>query len=255
MVPIITLTTDFGTRDSYVAAMKAVLLQNCPAARLIDITHDIPRHDILNGSINLERAVAAFPAGTIHLAVVDPGVGADRKILIANIHGQTIVCPDNGLIAWAWRRLDGGQTFELTWRPPAPSSTFHGRDIMAPIAAQLANGRPVQDIASPFADPVFLDIVPAPPSSLIGRVIYLDAFGNATTNIPADATRLAGARAIFVNGRNVGPLRTTYSDVAPGEPLALIGSSGLLEIAAREDSAAVQLHIKVGNEVRLDPAR
>jgi len=255
MSPIITLTTDFGTRDSYVAAMKAVLLENCPPARLIDITHEIPRHDILNGSFNLERALAAFPAGTIHLAVVDPGVGADRKILIAKIHRQTIVCPDNGLITWAWRRLGGGETFELTWRPPAASSTFHGRDILAPVAGQLANGRPVSDVALPFADPVLLDIAPAAPDALVGRVIYLDAFGNATTNIPANATRLAGARSIFVNGRNVGPLRRSYSDVARGEPLALIGSSDLLEIAAREASAAVQLHINVGGEVRLDPAR
>jgi S-adenosyl-L-methionine hydrolase (adenosine-forming) len=252
MFPIITLTTDFGTRDSYVAAMKAVLLQHCPAARLIDITHEIPRHDILRGSFNLERALAAFPAGTIHLAVVDPGVGGDRKILIAEIHGQKIVCPDNGLITWPWRRLGGGETFELTWRPPTASSTFHGRDIMAPVAAQIANGRSMHDFAVPLASPVLLDIAPAAPDAHIGRVIYLDVFGNATTNISSNAARLASARAVFVNGRNVGPLRRTYSDVPPGELLALIGSSDLLEIAAREGSAAVQLHIKVGDEVRLD---
>src|SRR5204863_4745455 len=101
--PIITLTSDFGLADSYVAAMKAALIRHCPQARLIDVTHDVPRHDILCGSITLERAVDGFPAGTIHLAVVDPGVGTDRRLIVTNVNGQTIVCPDNGLITWTLR--------------------------------------------------------------------------------------------------------------------------------------------------------
>src|SRR5947209_5804574 len=119
--PIITLTTDFGTRDYYVSAMKAVLIRECPQARAIDVTHEVPRHDILCGSITLERAVDGFLPGTVHLAVVDPGVGTDRRILVTDLNGQTIVCPDNGLITWPWHRLGPGDAYELTW-PPAVSS-------------------------------------------------------------------------------------------------------------------------------------
>src|SRR2546422_431302 len=135
--PIITLTSDFGLRDSYVAAMKAVLLRHCPDATLIDVTHNVPRQDILCGSISLERAIDGFPSGTVHLAVVDPGVGTDRRILIAAINGSTVVCPDNGLITWAWRLHPDGSARELTWRPVKHSHTFHGRDIMAPAAGMI----------------------------------------------------------------------------------------------------------------------
>src|SRR4051794_20678925 len=108
-LPIVTLTTDFGLDDWYVATLKAVLLSHCPAARLVDVTHTIPHGDVVKGSITLERAVDAFPPGTIHLAVVDPGVGATRVPMIARVHGQTIVCPDNGLITWTWRRKEAGE--------------------------------------------------------------------------------------------------------------------------------------------------
>src|SRR5687768_18436880 len=111
--PIITLTSDFGTSDFYVAAMKAVLLRACPEARLIDVTHAVPRHDVLCGSITLERAVDGFPPGTIHLAVIDPGVGTGRRLLVAELNGQTVVCPDNGLITWPWHRLGPGRAHEI----------------------------------------------------------------------------------------------------------------------------------------------
>src|SRR5689334_11939661 len=142
--PIITLTSDFGLADSYVAAMKAAIIKHCPQARLIDVTHNVPRHDILCGSITLERAVDGFPAGTIHLAVIDPGVGSDRRLIVTNVSGHTIVCPDNGLITWTLRvhgtALDDRKpgisgaaanarvsSFrEITWRPRNLSSTFHG---------------------------------------------------------------------------------------------------------------------------------
>src|SRR5687767_15320180 len=114
--PIVTLTSDFGTVDFYAAAMKAVLLRACPEARLIDVTHGVPRHDILCGSITLERSIDGFPPGTLHLAVVDPGVGTDRRLLVTELNGQLIVCPDNGLITWAWRRLGPGRAHELVWR-------------------------------------------------------------------------------------------------------------------------------------------
>src|SRR5262245_28984822 len=112
--PIVTLLTDFGTRDYYVAAMKAVLIRHCPDVRLLDVTHAVPRHDILCGSITLERAVDGFPPGTVHLAVVDPGVGTDRRLIVSKLKDQFIVCPDNGLVTWPWRRLGPGESHEIT---------------------------------------------------------------------------------------------------------------------------------------------
>jgi S-adenosylmethionine hydrolase len=249
--PIITLTTDFGLRDSYVAAMKAVLLREAPDARLIDVTHLVPRHDILCGSITLERAVDGFPPGTVHLAVVDPGVGTDRRILVCEINGQQVVCPDNGLITWSWRLHNGGRAHELTWRPArVPSATFHGRDIMAPAAARIALGEKLGDLARPIDDPVLLDVAPAVLDEPRGLVIQIDQFGNATTNIPYDHLRARnGAVEVRIKGRRIGRLKRTYCDVAPGKALALIGSSGLLEIAVRDGSAERDLRVRVGDEV------
>lgn len=251
--PIVTLTSDFGTRDFYVPVMKAVLIRHCPEARLIDVTHEVPPHDVLCGSITLERAVDGFPPGTIHLAVVDPGVGTDRRILVAKLNRQTIVCPDNGLITWAWRRCGGGQAFALTWRPDrTPSHTFHGRDIMAPAAGMLAAGVPIQQLATPVAEPVLLDISPAGALAEPVRIIHIDHFGNATTNLPYDVLERERAKSFEVRGTHIGRLRKTYWDVPPGKPLALIGSSGLLEIAVRDGSAARSLGISVGDAVRIE---
>ena len=249
--PIVTLTTDFGTKDFYVAAMKAVLIRQCPDVRLIDVTHEVPRHDILCGSITLERAVDGFLPGTVHLCVVDPGVGTDRRILVSRINGQTVVCPDNGLITWAWRRLGGGKAFELFWRPDKLSDTFHGRDVMAPAAAMLAAGEGILNIARPIDNPVLLDIAPADGQSRTAHVIHLDAFGNATTDLTHDVFKNLADPVVSVRGQTIGKLRRTYWDVAPGKPLALIGSSGLLEIAVRDGDASKQLKIKVGDEVSI----
>jgi S-adenosyl-L-methionine hydrolase (adenosine-forming) len=250
--PIITLLSDFGLTDSYVAAMKAVLIRTCPDARLIDVTHQVPRHDVLCGSITLERAVDGFPPDTVHLAVVDPGVGSDRRLLVARVNEQLIVAPDNGLITWPWRMHGGGEAHELTWRPTrTPSHTFHGRDILAPTAGQLAAGTSLSHLARPIDDPILLDIEPAEGPQLHGRVIHLDHFGNATTNIPFDALGPRPQATIHVNRRTIGKLKRTYWDVPPGKPLALIGSSGLLEIAVRDGSARDDLKVRVGDEVRL----
>jgi S-adenosylmethionine hydrolase len=249
--PIVTLTTDFGLVDSYVAAMKAVLIKRAPEARLIDVTHNVPRHDVLCGSITLERAVDGFPPGTIHLAVVDPGVGSDRRLLIAEIAKQFIVAPDNGLVTWAWRMHPGGRAYELKWRPDnPPSDTFHGRDILAPVAGMLAAGEPLPNLGRQIDDPILLDIVPAEGRATSGRVIHVDHFGNATTNLRRDAVEKPSL-SVRVNGKVLGKLKRTYWDVAPGKPLALIGSSGLLEIAVRDGSAAQQLKLSVGDEVSI----
>lgn len=232
--------------------MKAALVRGCPDVRMIDVTHHVPRHDILCGSITLERAVDGFPPGTVHLAVIDPGVGTDRRIILAQINRQTIVCPDNGLITWPWRRLGPGKAHELTWRPDRSSTTFHGRDIMAPAAAMLASGAGIQDIARPIADPILLDIAPIRDASTNPRIIHIDVFGNATTNMDHDVARSLADKRFRVKAHQLGPLHRTYWDVAPGKPLALIGSSGLLEIAVRDGSAAELLDLKVGDEVLIE---
>jgi S-adenosylmethionine hydrolase len=250
--PLVTLTTDFGLADAYVASMKAVLLRHCPSCRMIDVTHQVPRHDVLCGSITLERAVDGFPAGTIHLAVVDPGVGTDRRLVVAEVHRQLIVAPDNGLVTWSWRMHGGGTARELTWRPERePSFTFHGRDILAPAAGMLADGEPIERLARSTVDPVLLGIAPADVNVPRGQVIHIDHFGNATTNIRHESLAKKPTLSVKVNGRAVGKLKRTYWDVAPGKPLALIGSSGLLEIAVRDGSARDDLNVRVGDEVRV----
>ncbi len=250
MGPIITLTTDFGLRDSYVAAMKAVLFRHAPDARLVDVTHLVPPQDVLCGSITLERAVDGFPAGTVHLAVVDPGVGTDRRMLAVEINRQHVVCPDNGLITWTWRLHRNGWAHEISWRPTQKSSaTFHGRDIMAPVAGMLAAGESLAKLARPIDDPVLLDIAPATRDERAGRIIQIDRFGNAMTNIVYDRVRRNAVKEIRIKNRKLGRLKRTYWDVAPGKPLALIGSAGLLEIAVRDGSAEKDLGLKVGDEV------
>jgi S-adenosyl-L-methionine hydrolase (adenosine-forming) len=252
IAPIIALLSDFGLCDSYVAEMKAVLLKGCPAARLVDVTHGIAPQDVLAGSIILERALRAFEEGTVHLAVVDPGVGTDRRILAAKIHGQTVVCPDNGLITWAWHRLAGPRSvYEITWRPNVTSATFHGRDVMAPVAARLAAGRRISAFARPLKGPVLLDVAPAKDLKG-GKIIHIDHFGNATTNVPAELIAAHPNATLKLVGTTIGPIRRTYADVAVGKPLALVGSSGLLEIAVRNGSAAKSLNLKVGQRLTID---
>jgi S-adenosylmethionine hydrolase len=250
--PLITLTTDFGLSDAYVATMKAAVLREAPDARLIDVTHNVPRHDILCGAITLARAIDGFPPGTFHLAVIDPGVGTDRRILVAEINRQIVVCPDNGLITWSWRTHAGSRAYELIWRPRKLSDVFHGRDIMAPALAMLASGAKLEDLARPIDDPILLEVAPAGCEERQGEIIHIDHFGNATTNIGHDTLRACIMRGVKVKGRNVGKLKKTYWDVAPGKPLALIGSSGLLEIAVRDGSAATDLKLRVGDPVKID---
>lgn len=246
--PIITLTSDFGLRDAYPAAMKAAVLRYCPEAHLLDVTHEIPPQDILCGSIILERAVHAFPASTVHLAVIDPGVGTNRRLLVVRMREQLIVCPDNGLITWSWRRHGPGETFEITWRPQAtPSATFHGRDIMGPVAGMLAAGTHVDTLARAVDNPGLLDLAPAVGPD--GCVIHIDQFGNATTNIPRACLPARPDAIVYLRGQPIGSVRMTYADVAPGRVLALVGSSELLEIAVRDGSAETNLAIRVGDEV------
>jgi S-adenosyl-L-methionine hydrolase (adenosine-forming) len=254
--PIVTLTTDFGLSDAYVAAMKGAILRESPSAVLVDVTHYVPPGDVLCGSISLERAVDGFGAGAVHLAVVDPGVGTDRRILLVQIRGSIVVCPDNGLITWAWRRLGPGVASELIWRPRKKvSDTFHGRDIMGPVAGMLAAGKNPAELARKIDDPILLDVAPARRPAKLGRIIHIDHFGNATTNILRDSLRSIDKVSVKVGRKNIGRMKRTYVDAAPGRPLALFGSSGLLEIAVRDGSAAKTLRLRVGDEVVISDRR
>lgn len=254
---IVAFTTDFGLADGYVAAMKAAVIVHARSAsaagglHLVDVSHHVTPQDVLGGSIVLERAVADFPPGTIHVAVVDPGVGTGRRLLAVRLRGQTILCPDNGLITWAWRRHGGGVARELAWRPAggAASATFHGRDILAPAAGMLAAGRSLASLTRTISGALLLDLHPAAPGADRGAIIAFDHYGNATTNVPAEV--LPPGASVRVGRRAVGPVRRTYGDVAVGRPLALVGSAGLLEIAVRNGSARATLGLKVGDEVRL----
>jgi len=251
--PIITLTTDFGDQDAYVAQMKAVLLRHAPNATLVDVTHAIAPQDVLAGAIALERAVAAFAPWTIHLVVIDPTVGTGRRLLLAVIGDQIILCPDNGLVTWAMRRQGPMQAHEITWRPLHSSATFQGRDILAPVAGMIAAGQSPDLFCKPIADPVILSVAPAVAPSTAGVIIHIDRFGNATTNVPRELLDGQPAVKIGIASRMLGSLCNTYADVPPGQPLALIGSSGLLEIAVRDASAAEILNLRIGDEVRFEP--
>ena len=256
MPPVITLTTDFGTRDPYVAQLKGVLLAGCEGVRVHDLTHEIAPQDVLEGALFLAAAVPTFPPGTVHLAVVDPGVGTDRRAIAASVGGQHVVCPDNGLLTLLARRapIEEVRSIERTSLQREPvSATFHGRDLFAPAAALLACGGAPAELGPAVADPVELPL-PRPRSEggrLLGEVLHVDRFGNAITNLGrADVQTAAGGRtaSIEAGGRRL-PLARTYGDVAEGEVLALIGSADLLEVAVREGSAAEALGLVRGSEV------
>ena len=244
---VITLTTDFGLHDSYVAEMKAVLLAGSPTVRIVDVTHEVPPQDVLYGSIVLERLVRVFPVGTGHIGVVDPGVGTDRRILLAKARGQLIICPDNGLITWT-ARCHALQSCHEVPRPSGDgSATFAGRDLIAPFAARLVRAKVSKRSIPKVTDPVLLDVRPAAKLSE-AEIIYIDRFGNAVTNVRSNL--LASGAKITVGEHHL-PLQRTYADAKVNQPVALIGSSHLLEIAVRNGSAAKKLKLKVGDRLHI----
>lgn len=251
--PIITISTDFGLSDYYVAAVKGALLRHCPQATLIDVTHQIAPQDVVAGSIVLERCIQSFDAGAVHLVVVDPGVGTSRRILIARFRRQWMVCPDNGLVSWAAHRCGTGSYYELVWRPQHFTNVFHARDIMAPAAGMLAAGVPIDQVARPIEDPILLTDLRSSDSAL-GKVIHIDHFGNCTTNIPAANLDPSQKYEVWVKKHwSVGVVRRTYGDVQRLEVLALVGSSDLIEVAVRDGSAAQKLQLRVGDTVECRP--
>lgn len=244
MSAIITLLTDFGTADGYVAEMKGVLLALVPEVRLVDLTHDIPPGDIRAGAYALGRAWRTFPPGTVHLAVVDPGVGTARRALAVEVAGQRFVVPDNGLLS---RVLEGRdfKALAIAVRSDA-APTFHGRDVFAPAAATLARGDTLEAQAVP--DPVRLPAgrLQRRGGDLLGEVVHVDRFGTLITNIPAE--RIAADAVVRVGAYEL-PLRRTFGDVAPGDPVAFIGSGDTVEVAVRDGRADVVLGTSRGAEI------
>jgi S-adenosylmethionine hydrolase len=244
--PVITLLTDFGTADSYVAEVKAVLLDRAPGVTLVDVTHEVAAGDILAGQYLLARAWHWFPAGTVHFVVVDPGVGSPRRALAARRAGHGFVGPDNGLLSPV---LEGATVVALPV-PPEAAPTFHGRDVFAPAAAALATGAALESLGPAVPDPVRRP-PPAPEErdgALLGMVVHVDRFGTLVTNLPAD--RLPADAHVEIGGRDAGPLRRIFADVPPGRLVALIGSGGTIEVAVRDGSAARTLGAAIGTPVR-----
>jgi hypothetical protein len=256
--PVVALLTDFGLADHYVGAMKGVLLGVCPEATLVDITHDVPAHDVLAGALELAAAHACFPVGTVFLAVVDPGVGSARRGVAIEAGGQFWVGPDNGLFTVALRCAGGpGRAVELTesrYRRAAVSRTFEGRDRFAPAAGWLAAGVPLEAFGPAVPDLVTL-AVPEPHEDgdvLAGEVLRVDRFGNLISNLRERHVERFGAGASLQveAGRGIlAPLVATYAEAPPAAVCALFGSSGHLEIAVPGASAATRLGLRRGSPV------
>ena len=240
---MITLLTDFGTADYFVGAVKGAILSVNPAAVIVDITHEIPPQDIAAGAFTLLAAYKTFPAGTIHVAVVDPGVGSTRRPIIVSVNEQFFVGPDNGLFSYIYDRESSHKTFHVTadrFFRPSVSSTFHGRDIFAPVAAALSNGVVPEEFGPEINDQVRLPSLETPL-----RIIHIDRFGNCVTNI----TRDLSPREIVVKGRTISEFRQFYGDGDDQSLFAIWGSAGFLEISVNGGSAAKVVGAKRGDEV------
>ena len=243
----ITLLTDFGTADYFVGAMKGVILSINPEAVIADITHEIPAQDVAAGAFQLLAAYATFPTGTIHVAVVDPGVGSERRPIVVNAGGYFFVGPDNGIFTYVYEREPAFEVVHVTetryLRHPV-STTFHGRDIFAPVAAALSTRIDLSSFGTRISDPIRL-------STLSGsQIIHVDRFGNLITNIRRDS--FEEGTALSLNGRVITNFRRFFGEQVgnAGEPFMIWGSAGFLEIAVNGDSAAKVLDVKRGDEVK-----
>ncbi len=254
-IPVLTLLTDFGLQDGYVGVMKGVILQIDPTIQIIDLTHQIPPQDIAAARFNLMNAYSYFPKGTVHVAVVDPGVGGSRRAIAVELEQCFLVGPDNGLFSGVLSQVAPKAVVELTnslyWRTSKPSSTFHGRDIFAPVGAHLAQGVALSELGRGL-NPKSLVQLPLATCSrtedrIRGCIQYIDRFGNLVTNISGGD--ISGKRwsVEIAQSRIAG--RYTYGEVASGELLALVGSHGWLEIALNRGSAQAQLNLRVGDRL------
>jgi hypothetical protein len=274
MRPLITLTTDFGSRDAYVGAMKGVMLGIEPQAQFVDITHAIPPQDVRHTAYVLWSALPYFLESTVHLIVVDPGVGTTRRAIASQTPWGWVVGPDNGVFSYVWASAPPSGIVSLNnprYHRGEISRTFHGRDIFAPAAAHLAAGVALENLGDAIDDPVRL---PTPTFAvgsdrIQGEVIAVDHFGNVVTSIgqfnwvddrltldavfgDVDGLTLNTSRSrVFAGGRAIGPIRSTYGGVARGESLALIGSTGMLEVAVNQGHGATVLGLGVGDPVEI----
>jgi S-adenosyl-L-methionine hydrolase (adenosine-forming) len=259
---VITLLTDFGTEDYFVGAMKGVILTRSPQAVVVDITHAIPPQDVQAGAFMLSAVYADFPAGSIHLAVVDPGVGSDRRPILVEAADYLFVGPDNGLFSIVLDRDPAAQVRHLlnaNYFLQDRGSSFHGRDIFAPVAAALAEGVPPADLGPILRDPVrigFAESKILADGTLAGRVVHVDHFGNCVTNLAWEKLQPLLTTQSFclrVKECEIRQLFRSYSEAAgdPGPPFLIAGSAGFLEISLCCSSAARELNIGVGEPVQL----
>ena len=259
-MPILTLTTDFGLKDGFVGVMKGVIWGICPEARIADLSHSVAPQNVLEGAFVLARACPFFPPGTVHLAVVDPGVGTERRPLAARLGDHFFVGPDNGLftpvIEATERKGEALDFVHLTnpryWLPDV-SRTFHGRDLFAPVAAHLAGGVPLAELGPAITDPVRIPL-PHPEKTASGwnaHVTGVDSFGNLTTDLPASALERRERVLFRLLGREVRGLVDSYGHEQPGALVALADSQGFVEIAAVNGSAAQLLGAQAGDVVEV----
>src|SRR4051812_47893474 len=258
-MPIVTFTTDFGVGDGYAGAMKGVVLSLAPAAQLVDITHGVPPMDVAAGAAALAQAAPLFPPGTIHIAVVDPGVGGARADIVIESGGSVFIGPDNGVLSLAARAPRRVYRIESSlFRRDPVSPTFHGRDVFAPTAGRLAAGASPAD-AGPTVDAIVE--LGAPPlhkqrGVVEGQVIHVDSFGNLITSVPGELLSAGGAGEVQLEvegteGRFTPVFGRTFSDVPSGALIGYIGSGGQLEIARRDGSAAARMGAGRGTAVRV----
>lgn len=266
MRPIITLLTDFGLRDSYVAEVKGVILSICPEACIVDLSHQVEAFNVRMGAYLLARAAPYFPEGTIHVAVVDPGVGGGRKPILVEAEKGMLVGPDNGLLIPAARKLGMRKVYEITGGNLLPerfTETFHGRDIFAPTAALLARGVPPGELGRPVESWVEATFQEASIKAgrIRGEVVHVDGFGNLVTNIGWELLEAVGVKVgskikvTFKNGKTLKlKLSKAYVEAPAGSLLALVGSWGTLEVSANQADASRMLKVSAGDEVAVEPA-
>jgi hypothetical protein len=257
---VITLTTDFGLSDHYVGTMKGVLISRCPEAQIVDISHEIPPFSIVSGAYAIDQALAYFPAGSIHVVVIDPGVGTQRKPLLVEAAGQYFIAPDNGVLSFVLHRDPRAIVWEISNKDlmlPSPSATFHGRDVFAPAAAALACGQVMPDDVGPvIAQPMlYADLFPRNlgPGHWRGIVLSVDRFGNIVTNLKAsDFPDLASrAFALQLAGFDIREIVHTFGAATTGLCFAYFGSSGFVEIGMNQQSAAELLKVKESEPLEL----
>jgi len=264
-MPVVALLTDFGSQDHYVGAMKGAILTVCPEATLVDLAHEIPAHDVTAGALALASAWRDFPAQSVFVAVVDPGVGSDRRALALEAGGYRFVGPDNGILSLVMAEAEGPQALHrianASLLRSAVSATFHARDVFGPVAAHLARGLPIAEVGPPIDDPVRLAqaaLRELGPGEWEATVVHVDRFGNLITNLLRhDLERVLAAvghdfrDVVVVVEGEILPLARTYADVPEGEGCALVGSSGRLEVAVHRGNAARLLGASAGAPVRV----